>query len=364
MIRALTLLAGLACADVQEKEAITATVTSLPADPAAGRKPTLLVEGKAALPDGARLDLRLYFGEGSVRELRHGATRCQGGQFTHSFQIFPERNLAGVYFLRIVLSPALQPPDVQKGLADRTRKLEAEVKFEVGDAREQERDRAAVLERFASQIREFQTMGDEVEARLKEGKLDAKGWGKAKGEWLGRALEVQKLAIATPEYRAFNYDEWVADGFEVLQNHLLKLINTSADASQHPNKPYAQAAVKVTRQGLDQTAAGFLKTVSYDPVKERKKLAALAEDARRVLRDALGSPSPDDARKKFYQAILLLAGATGADYDAVFKILNDSPPFFAALSAARPEEARKLHEELDRRLAEVRRSIEEAPPQK
>lgn len=363
MALAFSLLVLLAAAP-QEKYTLAAQAREIPPDPAAQRKPGLLVEGTTNLPAGSRLTLRLFYGEVFLgRDLRHATVLPADGKFAHTFEIFPEKNLAGVYTIEVVFSPNQQVQAIRHAMGEHFRKYEVAFKLEIGTPEEMERDRARVVERVAGQIQEFLALADEVEARYAEGKLDAKGWERLRDDLLKRGLGIEKRAVYVPEYRALHFEDITSDGFESLRDSVLKVANTAAGASLNPKDPYGPAAVKATRQSLNATANGYLRRLNFDPVKERRKMIASAEDARRILRDTLEgrAASVSDARKKFNQAILILGnGNTGSQYGQIYSVATEAAAFFEA-AAEKAAGAGKLHAELDRKLGEILAALRQDP---
>src|SRR3989442_13268566 len=92
-----------ACAAPQGTAAETAVIKGELKDvPAQGKTgPLILCEGATNLPDGALINVYLYYDhvrEG--REIGKDTTPVKGGKFSHDLQPFLKKNLAGKYIAR------------------------------------------------------------------------------------------------------------------------------------------------------------------------------------------------------------------------------------------------------------------------
>ncbi len=354
------LLVALAAAP--DEYAITAAARDA-LDAGTGKRPVILCEGTTNLPDRSLIDISVYFGEVNVgREMRRLGVETRGGKFSREFPIYAERNLAGPHVIRFVFDPNLQRPEVRAAMGERLRPVSSDVKLHVGTAAEAERDREKFMRRLSADIRGFLAVADEVEAEYRKARgrpFDPPAWEKLMEGWTRRVQEIEKGAVALPEYRALNL-EFISDhGLEDLRNILLHLAVSCRAALRDPANLETPRIIRDSRTGLARTSQKYLEGLVPRGARD-EALMGLAREARAALQEALGRTGDEGARarRRFREAILLLdTRAPGILHDAIIGIVADSVPFFDAVDAGR-EEARALHGKLDARLEALLRELQ------
>ncbi len=327
-----------------KKEKIAATLKEAP--PSGKSGPGFLCEGTADLPDGARLDVLFYFGaiEYGFEVQRH-ALALSGGRFSHVVHLYPKKNMAGTYRVRILFNPGLQNEAAHQSLP----KCHGDATLQVGDEAAVREDHAAVRASLVERIRAIQALGSEVAAQFEKGKLDRAAWEKLYNGWRDRCLSIEAEAGKEVAYKLLGLTAIVDTGLENLRNILLDVIRSAA-AGQAPD-------VREGKIRLDRTADAYAANVAPKaaPADAKKEFLARAAEARQALKEALGAQGAglDAARRKFVEANLALRKRALTEYvEDLIDIATDANALFQAVSEKK-EEAPKLHEKADRRLEKL-----------
>ena len=343
----------------QDDLKLEATLRDVPGD-GAGKRPVLLCEGTANLPDRSRLDLWLHFGE--VRqgcEVTREAVEVQGGKFSCEIAFYtPPRNLAGLHTVRVGFEPHLQKPPVLEKLGDRARRLQAQVQLQAGSALDAEQDRQKWCKALGRDIEAMIAFADQAEARYSRDKdarkFDPKEWEGAYRDASDGCVEILRRAVSVPEYKALGLTLVSDVGLEELRGIVLHFIRSCHGALAHPDHPLWGGVLREARIVMArsrQRYMGFLFPVKGDA----KLLTGLGEDVRKILQGALETDEAGraKARAKFRVTLITLdSRAPGVFHESIILFADKAAAFFEALDAGR-EKARPLLEALDRDVQEL-----------
>jgi hypothetical protein len=216
------------------------------------------------------------------------------------------------------------------------RSYETRLRLQIGDAADRERDRKAVFERLAADIRGITALADEIETRYREaqGKFDGAVWKKLMESCRERSLEIEKRALHVPEYRALDVEDIPGSGLEELRDQMLRFGHCAAGLLRTPDNKQIETAFQKTRGSLARSAQRHLDRL-FPPRATGETLAALVADARKVLRDArpLEGDSLNDARRKFQKIMLTLDASVPPLYhEPIQKLGASATLFFDALA--------------------------------
>jgi hypothetical protein len=310
--------------------------------PVAKATPSLFCEGTTTLPDGALLNVYLYYDRvNEGRELAKDTATVKGGKFLQEFVPFAtsKKNLAGKYVARFRYSPDFQDRAIPE-FSD----AKVDIVLQLGTPQEVQLETKAVRDQLVAELRAFAALGDEVKAKILELKdKPADAWKPSLKAWHERSMEIQRRAypLKVPEYRVLDLDQ-IADG------GLEQLGGTLISAAKHASIGEAE----VGREGLTrlrQTIDYLIDEIASPKLIEPAQILALIESARQLLRDALGRPNDPvlPARRKFVEMNALLQKSLPEEVQAmVLEISAGSVRFFNALSDKQAD-AKELQKELD-----------------
>jgi hypothetical protein len=313
-------------------------------------KPTLVCDGTTNLPDGAFLNAYIYYDllrDG--REVAKDTITVKGGKFSHEFTAFNQKNLPGKYITRLLFNPEFQNEAMPGFKGTRV-----DFPTQIGAPGDAEREIRKIRQQLAGEVQAFSSMGDEVDAKLKElqGK-PAGAWDDSLKGWRTKTIEIQKRAhpMRVPEYRILNLDTVADGGLENLTGILLSAAKLAS-----------VGRIADTKEGLTrlrQTCEYLIDEVASPKLTEPGQILQLIDSARKLLKDALDKP--DDPvlplRRKFVEMNALLQKSLPEEIQpAVLDIGARSTAFFAALSDKQPN-AKQLHAEVDQAFEKLLASL-------
>ena len=338
-----SLLASLACQaapGANQAPQIKGELRDVP--PQGKATPSLVCEGTTTLPDGALLNVYLYYDHvNEGREIAKDTATVKGSKFIQEFTPFAtsKKNLAGKYIARFRYSPEFQDRAIP-GFSD----AKVDIVLEYGTPQEVQQETKAVRDQLVAELRLFAALGDEVKAKIQELKdKPADAWKASLKAWYDRSTEIQRRAypLKIPEYRVLNLDQVADSGLEQLGGTLIS-------AAKHASIGEADVA----REGLTrlrQTIDYLIDEIATPKLTEPSQILALIASARQLLRDALGRPNDPvlPARRKFVEMNALLQKSLPEEVQAmVIEISAGSVRFFNAL-ADKQADAKELQKELD-----------------
>ncbi len=326
MICAIALLSALTA--LQDRDSVTAVVREDPGD----GKPRIVCEGTAGLPEGSRLDLRIYYGPVEPgRELEIRTARVRAGAFSREFLIFPEKNLAGSYALKV--THLLDSPG---------RPWSRLLPFRIGALRDGERDRAEVLERLARDIREIAALADDLDRERSSSDVFRQAW------------RIAERARKSPECRALRLEEVSGAGLLDLCNRLQAVAAGAAAARAAPEDPRLQASHRQARSAFDRAARKHLDRLASEQI-SGEALRGLAEEIGRKLTRVAGltGESLEASRKEFTAALLRLQVKAPARHHAALVGLASKALALFDESRSREERESGFHHEVEPEIARL-----------
>lgn len=320
------------------------------------RRPTLICEGETTLPDGARIDLQMYFNEPRLKiEMGKEAVYVRGGKFNAPFSIYtPPRNLAGLHCVQAVFEPHLQ----RTGLAGLGR-LVTEARLQIGNPEDAQRDRQAWGQKLVGEIEAMAAIVEEEGAPryLRDraaGKHDPAEWNRFIVEAEERTLQIFRRSIRVPEYKALQFGAACDDGLEEFRDLAMHCLRSFIRVLNNPDHPHGAAVLREGRLLLKRNKQRLIWTV-FPPRGDGPLLTRLAEEALQILKGAMEADEDGraGARMKFREAILALDHrAPGTFHEAIIGLSTDAAPFFKALGSD-GEKAKTLLEGLERQFREL-----------
>jgi len=293
-----------------------------------GVQPRIRCEGTAGLPDGSRLELRVYYGAYVPgRELQHRAVQVRNGAFSSEFSIFPEKNLAGSYALRV----GFKPPEP-------SRPWSRDIPFRIGTPLEAEQDRARVLERVARDVRAIGALADDLEGRPPE-----------------RAWRIAERAAKSPELKALRLEDVSGAGLLDLCNRLKAVADSAAAARAAPRDRSTQEAAREARSAFDRALRKLLGRLAAEQI-GGDALAAMVQEIRERLSRIpdLAGESLDAARKEFVASLLRLQAKVPARHHAALVGLASEALALFDGSNSREERERKFRQRVEPQVSGLR----------
>lgn len=312
--------------------------------------PALLCEGTSNLPDGAFLQVYVYYGLAiDGKTLSKDSIAVRQGKFSQDFSAFPRKNLAGKYILQIIYNPELQNPAIP-GFKETT----VESAFQFGTPDDFERESKAVRDQLVGEIRALMAMGDEVKAKIEELKgKPASAWEELLKGWRDKSADVMVRADPrkVPEYTVLNLDLVATSGMENLSGILIS-------AAKHAAAGLGQDALEGLSR-LRQTAEYWTSEIASPRLNTPRELVGAIESARDLIREALGNPDKPvlPSRRRFVEMNSVLQRSLPEDFQpAILEIGTRSIEFFNALADKEPA-AKEIHAQLDRLLQKLADSL-------
>jgi len=350
-------VASLACrAAAQEKppadakSKIAFTVKEVPAEGKTG--PFFRCEGEADLPDGSRVDVYYYFGAIVYgQEIDRGAVLVKDRKFSRDSTLYPKRTLPGVYGVRALFNPGLQPREEFQTLP----RCHTDQVLKIGTDAEIEREQNSVRKRMAEYVEAIRALGDEIAAKQKEaaGKLDKQGWTRLVDGWRERCLAVEGRAHKDRDFLFLGLMPVADMGLEQMRNILIGVAHCAAAGQALEMKE------GLTR--LDLSARKFTEMIAVRPDDPKKLRLELAGEARKMLREAAGleGPALSAAQRKFLEAVFRLnPHVPEAHRESVLAIASSARGVFEAIGEKK-DNAQELREKLDGQLEALLRALEE-----
>jgi len=263
-------------------------------------EPRIVCEGTADLPEGSRLELKIYYGAYEPgRDLQYRSALVRGGAFAQEFFIFPGTNLPGRYTLRTTF-----PSGASRNFP-----------FRIGAPVDGERGRAKVLEGLARDIRAIVALADD-----------------ASPDRFQKAWSLAEKAARSPECKALRLEDVAGEGMTDLCRRL--------------------KSVAAARSAFDRKAQRLLDRLASEQI-GGDALGGLAEE----LRGTLGAVS---GRKDFTAALLRLQVKAPARHHAALVELASTAVTLFDESCPKEEKERKLRQEVEplilRLIEEFKRS--------
>lgn len=281
----------------------------------AGR-PVFHVEAATDLPDGAVIDLRLYYEAVGPQALRNANVRVLEGTARLEFPVFTERTFPGRFVLTARASRPDQPAEILRWLRGRDLILEAEAELRVGTPEDFEKARRRYLDELSACFDRIDAVRKEILGYPKPG--DA-GWRGALVEWSARVRREGDRLRPREENRLLNLLEDDPDIFQRMEFLIGDLVRTRAIGGEEEARRIAAIGARIERRRLghlhkvgapssDLAKAGIL----FDELTLRMGQAGAAPDetARMVLE--LGALLPPQAQE-VVQALAAEADAPGSD---------------------------------------------------
>jgi hypothetical protein len=336
-------LALLAPGDSQETPKLSATFTEIPSSPDG---PGILCEGTTDLPDGCLVELTLFYGKADdgAHIAPFMSVPVQKGKFSHTFQVYPAKNLPGEYVVRMSFTPDLQRQQYRK-----IPMAQVESKFPIGEPSQFEAGRNEVREQLQKDVRAFLGMADEISKEYAKvrGKLDRAAWDRRVEDWKKRTTDLNHRVLATPEYRVLQFRLLNNGGLEHLGGIILELARCARESDEK--------ALREGRARLDQEAQGILEEYKSQPVDPAKYRLELLEDARKVLSGSRGLTEAKlaTAKGKFNELMLRLNLQCPPSYrDRIRSILEAGTKYFVAADE-RQGDLDALYAKVERPTAEL-----------
>lgn len=307
-----------------------------------GDHAVLVAAGAASLPDGAVLNLDLFFQDETESPLARELVRLRKGAFSAAFDPFPRRPrpLAGRYRLRAVYDPNFQPSPLE-GVP----RTAVDADFRLGSEDDGRREQEAARERLRGELRAFGALADEVRAALEDPKTDAARWPSIQDEVARRCAEIERRVYQDREYTALRLQRPVG-GVESLRGTVKALARSAAEGQAGD-----------FREGRERLRVLIEQLVGL--IDDRKpavdEVRLLADEARKNLAQALHMDGDNllQARRKFMEAVFALnRHVPDEPRAALLAVARDAAKYFEVVSVDRPE-AKRLHAEIDTRLVNL-----------
>jgi hypothetical protein len=336
-------LALLGPGESQEPPKLSATFTDLPSTPDG---PGILCEGTTDLPDGCLVELTLFYGKADdgAQIAPFLSVPVQKGKFSHTFVVYPQKNLPGEYVVRMTFTP-----DLQRQQFRQIPMSLVESKFPIGEPSQFEAGRNEVRERIQKDVRDFLRLADEIATEYAKvrGKMDRAAWDRRVEDWKKRTTDLNHRVLATPEYRVLQFKLLNNGGLEHLGGIILELARCAREEDEK--------ALREGRARLDHEAQGILQEYKPLPVDPAKYRLELILDARKVLAGSRGLSEAKlaTAKGKFNEIMLRLNLQCPPSYrDRIRSILEAGTEYFRAADE-RQGDLDALYQKVERPTAEL-----------
>jgi hypothetical protein len=310
--------------------------------------PAVQIDVATNLPDGALVDVALYYGpvdEG--KEIAKFVGTAKGGKFSTDLLPFPgsKKNLAGKYVARLRFNPALQNIAIP-GFADH----KSDHPLQIGNDADFQAESKAFRAQLAGEVQALMAIGEQVKTAMDAKKFKTpEEWKPQLREWGGKAVEIQVRAspLKVREYKVLGLDSIADAGLE----HLINILNSAA---RHAAAGLANDAVEgLTR--YRQTCEYWLGEITSPRLNTPAQLVHMIEAARGVIRDAISQSDPSVLflRKQFVGMNATLQKSLPEELQPqVLEIGTRGAAFFNALADKEPN-VKELGAELDKALEKL-----------
>ena len=345
MLHVAFLLLALGCqATAGEAPVFKAEAKDVPAQ-GEGR-PTILVEGTTNLPNGARVELYLFYGRLDDGPLvARQSFSVKNGKFSEGLQPYRAKNFPGKYGLRLSYNPELQDQRFA-GFALGS----YELPFRFGTEADYEREAKVFRGQLAGELQAMVDMGEEVKTQIDKlaGKPEA-AWAPFMKKWHEKSHEIMKRADphTIQEYNVLAIDHPATSGLE----NLAGILNSAAKYAAAGRGKEALEGVTVLRQ----TAQYLIGEMNTPKLHTPGQIVELLEAARKVVQEAVSRPDQPvlPARRKFLEMNALLQKSLPEDLQPhVLEIGKAGAALFSALSDKEPN-VKELHAELEKVIERI-----------
>lgn len=371
----------MASAAVAQNRRIEGTVTDAVVEENGRRRPLLRCEGTTNLPDGSRMDLHACYGVYQPgRHLAFRAVAVKDGRFAADLALFPEKNLAGTYVVRVFFSPYNQEQEVVEKLGKELRVYSAELVLTIGTDADVDADRRRAYARLGAEIELLRTVVSEVEKKLGQ-RVAPSEWEMLVGAWTGAIEAAERRVHGVPEYKAFGIADISEQVFEDLATCVRRVIDAAAARLAAPDDPKAAKAFEECKKGFEWTRRpavlrlGLEKATSGEITEMIPPLRAhlfetlrLYGETRRVGRDVADGYRivVSRHRREFREGVLRMSEVSHDRHaEAVRGLMEKGLAFFrAAIEAGdfkqdRREDLRDLLDEFDKQIKVLQASLKE-----
>jgi len=309
-------------------------------------RPSILCEGTTNLPNGARVELYLFYGrldDGPV--IARNSFTVQDGKFSHPVHPYKKKNLPGKYGLRLVYNPDLQDQRIagfKNGVFD--------LPFRFGTDADFEREAKVFRSQLAAELQAMVDLGEELKTQIDklQGK-PASDWAPLQKKWMEQTHDIMKRADphANQEYNALNIDHPATTGLE----NLAGILNSAARYAAGGRGKEALEGITVLRQ----TAQYLIGEMNAPKLTSGGQVVDLVDAAKKLLREVVAKPDQPvlPARRKFLEMNTLLQKSMPEEVQpTILEIGKASAAFFNAVADKEPG-VKELHAELEKLLENI-----------
>jgi hypothetical protein len=309
-------------------------------------RPSILCEGTTNLPNGARIEVYLYYGrldDGPV--IARTSFAVQDGKFSQAIQPYKSKNFPGKYGLRLVYNPELQDQRIA-GFAYGV----TNTSFRFGTDADFEREAKVFRGQLAADLQAMVDLGEEVKTQIdKLAGKPAADWAPFQKEWMEKSHEIMKRADPhkIQEYYALNIDHPATTGLENLSG----ILNSAARYAAGGRGKEALEGITVLRQ----TAQYLIGEMNAPKLTSAGQVIDVVDAAKKLIREAAGKPDQPvlPAKRKFLEMNALLQKSMPEEVQpTILEVGTRAAAFFNALADKEPN-VKELQAELEKSLEKI-----------
>lgn len=243
-----TVLALVAALLAQDKYKIEGTVQDAVRE---DKRPVFRCEGTSTLPEGSRLDLRLYYGRVRIgRHLHFRALELKEGRFAIDFAVFAGKNPAGTYSVQVEFNPYQQQREVTEKLGKDLRHYAAVLPLTIGSDADAVEARRQTHLRLAGAVEKLRSILEAADRKCAE-KPATDEWRRLVRAWAEEAHEVETSLHGVPEFKAFDVDDISEIAIEDLVRTLHCILDGLGACLADPANADAAAALVRYRKSFE-----------------------------------------------------------------------------------------------------------------
>lgn len=331
-------------------------------------RPAFLCEGQTDLPEGSRLDVRVYFGEIEMgKHLFLQAIEVKDGKFSVALPVFRRQTLKGHFVLHVEFNPYLQDPAIQKKLGKQLKNYDAKIPLTVGTEREIEEDRRRVMRQLGAEVDGLRTIVEQVNAELAR-KPGADSWARSVKAWSEAIHDIENRCHDVPEYKALRIDDISEQSIEDLAHCVDRVIDAAGRCLSSTQDAEAVKQLQEHCKGFDWMRRPVALRLGIEKATAKELTDLLPEVQTPLLESAklyvtiIKKPDPDQreyfkAMLKHYQAMFrerafgLSEIAPDKHLEAVRTLIEKGNEFFRIADEAKEMKENRKNEVLDAQKA-------------
>ncbi|GEM_PF-6526920 len=236
---------------LQDRYTIEGTAREATLEEKGARRPVFRCEGTSNLPEGSRLDVKVYYGAVQIgRHLHFKALFLREGKFAIDLAVFPDRTPAGSYSVHVDFNPYQQQQEIQEKMGRQLRPYSAVLPATIGTEADAAEDRRRACARLGAAVERLRIIVDSAEMKLLE-QPTVEEWQRITRCWSEDAHQVEKSLLGVLEFKVFSLDDVSEQNFEDLVRCVQLILESGESRLKDPKNENAVRSLGEYRKIFD-----------------------------------------------------------------------------------------------------------------